>query len=237
MKTRLARINIHAFPDQTDLVDELAATLHETLVGALKNRESASLVLPGGKTPIPLLERLSWSKLPWEHVKVTTTDERWVPPDDDASNEKLIRAHLLKNEASDASLIGLYRAKTSWRDATRATHVMVQGLPLPYDAVVLGMGTDGHTASLFPRNEQFHESLDSHYSYRTIAATTEMAVSRRISQTVNSLLLTGRLILYIVGYEKWEVFTQACKPGPLDEYPIRAFLFQHRVPVEVFWCP
>lgn len=237
MKTRLAQINIHCFPDQVDLIDELAASLHESLAMAIKSRNAGSLVVPGGKTPVQLFNRLSWSKLPWKRINITSSDERWVPGDDDDSNEKLIRQTLLKNEAETASFTGLYRDKTSWRDATRATHITVQNLALPYDVVLLGMGTDGHTASLFPNNAEFHESLSSNYAYRTIAAETNAVPSRRISQTVNSLLLTRRLILYIEGYEKWQIFTDACKPGPIEEVPIRAFLFQHRVPIDVFWCP
>ncbi|MDG1859701.1 MAG: 6-phosphogluconolactonase, partial [Emcibacteraceae bacterium] len=144
--------------------DELIATLFPTVLDYLKDgiakRDGASMLLSGGTTPGPLYEKLSNVALDWEKVWFSSTDERWVEPEHDDSNEKLIRDTLLKNKASNANYVGL-KTKSSDPFAGEAeAEQKILTLPRPFDVVLLGMGDDGHTASLFPDLEDTKNALN-----------------------------------------------------------------------------
>ena len=109
----------------------------------------ATLVLSGGSSPIDLFERLALIELDWSRVTVLPSDERWVATDQPESNEAALREHLLYGPGNAARLFGLYRDKGTPDDATSQLDAELRQLPRPFDAVVLGMGEDGHTASLF----------------------------------------------------------------------------------------
>ena len=132
------------YASREDAADAAAALLAGSLRAALARAGNAALVVSGGTTPEPVFRRLARVPLAWPRVTVVPSDERWVTPDDDASNERLLRRTLLEGEAAGASLVGLYRDGTDPAGACAALERDWAGLPLPFAACLLGMGADGH---------------------------------------------------------------------------------------------
>ena len=142
------------FPDRKDLVEEFAEEIGELLNKGIADNGRASLALSGGSTPLPLFERLSLLDIPWKDVVVTLVDERWVEATDDDSNERLVRIHLLQNRAAAATFIGMKNRALSASEGERECEQQFQKVSRPFDVLILGMGGDGHTASLFPCAEK-----------------------------------------------------------------------------------
>ncbi len=128
------------------LAEKIAASLTATVARA----GDASLVVSGGTTPGDLYDILARKGAPWDRVAVTLSDERWVEPTSDRSNEKLVRTRLLVGNASKAQLVPLKTKAPHAVEAEKAVHDAVFEMPRPYDVMLLGMGADGHTASLIP---------------------------------------------------------------------------------------
>ena len=144
---------LHVAADAATLAQDLAARVADQLRDALQRRPRATLLLSGGRTPIPMWQALSRQALPWSRVDVSLVDERWVPMDDPSSNGGLLQQHLLQHEAAAAcwhplSLPGIASGLTPG-DGADALEAQLRTLIWPADVVVLGMGADGHTASLF----------------------------------------------------------------------------------------
>jgi 6-phosphogluconolactonase len=230
-------VHEHRFPNSIALSHALAGEIKVDLEEAIQARGAASLVVSGGRTPLRLFEQLSTEKLDWSHVCVTLADERWVETNDPASNERLVREHLLTNEAARARFIGLKNpavtpeagADWAWRALSRVPH--------PYDLIVLGMGEDGHTASLFPGSLALARALDASAAPACIAVNALAPPHARVSLNLAALLDARRIILHIEGESKWQVYHKARTPGSASEFPVRALLHQQEVPVDVYWSP
>ena len=223
------------YDDRNTLAAALADRVAADLRRAVTERGKASLVVSGGSTPRPFFEQLSRRPLPWSHVQVTLADERWVPADDDASNERLVRRHLLVERAATATLIGLKTPDATPEAGRGACEQALARIARPFDVVVLGMGGDGHTASLFPEAPELEAGLDPSSRRACLAVRPPAAPHPRMSLTLAALLDSRRLVLHITGEEKWEVYERASEPGPATELPIRAVLESGRV--EVWWAP
>lgn len=213
------------------LAQEVANQLHDAII----SRGAASLVVSGGSTPKPFFEALKQQKLDWGKVYITLADERWVDATHEASNERLVRETLLVPGAHFVSLKNA--AATPAQGALEASRA-VGTMPLPFDVVILGMGDDGHTASLFPTA---HELWDAFYPKDESVLCTALtppsyAPHPRITLTLPALLNTKRIILHITGQKKQEVYAKACEPGAIEEMPIRAILRQNNIPVDVYWA-
>lgn len=217
------------------LAGALAPRVAEALARAVRERGQASLVLSGGRTPVPFLEALAAHRLAWRSVSVTLADERWVPVDSADSNERLIREHLLHGPAADARFVGLYTGTPHPAAGEAACAEALATVPRPFDVVVLGMGGDGHTASLFPGSPQLSDALAAD---RPCAGVTGDEPPRDRMTLTPAALLDGRwIVLHIAGETKWAVLEAAAAAGPVTEYPVRAVLHQDRVPVHVYWSP
>jgi 6-phosphogluconolactonase len=212
------------------ICDRLAASLRL----GLRARQQASFAVPGGTTPGPVFDRLSGIDLDWSHVTVTLTDERWVPAADAASNEHLVRQHLLKGRAQAASVVGLYNAAATPNAGIADISARLGALPLPFDAVLLGMGGDGHFASLFPGMPALAEGLALDRDTRCVASDAPINGQPRISLTLPLLLRTNVLLLAVRGADKLAVIERA-KTTPPTDLPIAAVLNQDRVPVEIHY--
>lgn len=231
-------VTTHSFTDSQAQARALAERVAERLRNALSERDQALLAVSGGSTPKDFFERLSREKLDWTKVRVTLVDERWVPDSDERSNARLVESHLLQNAASRARLIPLYTGDATPETGLAEANARIDALPLPFDAVVLGMGDDGHTASFFPGGDHLAEALDLHGKARVLPMHAPDAGEPRITLTLPTLLETRALYLLVSGEKKRDLLADArLGLGAARDYPVRAVLTQQRVPVAVYWCP
>lgn len=211
------------FGSRGELADALARDVEADLARALAARGTALLAVSGGSTPALFFERLSHAPIDWRKVRVTLVDERQVPETSDRSNARLVRQHLLRHEAAAATFIPLYDNP----DATK--------LPA-FDVVILGMGSDGHTASFFPGGDRLQEAIDPGGRERLISITAPGAGEPRLTFTLPALLAAGTISLHIEGAHKREVLKRALEAGPQAEMPVRAVLLSPK-PMTLYWCP
>ena len=227
----------HRFPDAIALAHALSGEIEVDLGEAIAARGAASLVVSGGRTPKRLYEQLRTEKLDWAKVWVTLADERWVETTSELSNERLVRETLLTGAAAAARFVGLKNpAATPEAGAEWATRALTRA-PRPFDVVVLGMGEDGHTASLFPGSLALSRALDPSAPPGCVAVNALAAPHARMSLNLAALLDSRRIILHFEGEAKWQVYLRARAPGAAAELPVRAVLHQKETPVDVFWSP
>jgi 6-phosphogluconolactonase len=225
------------FADSDALARNLSDQLAANLRIAIAARGLASLVVSGGKSPIKLFELLRVETLDWSRVCIALADERWVDPTDPESNEKLVRDYLLKESAAAARFIGLKNAApTPDLGAVSAWETFAR-VPRPFDAVVLGMGDDGHTASLFPRSPNLASALNPAAIAGCVGMRSPVAPHPRLSLNLSALLDSRRIVLPLGGAQKWKTYCAASGDGPAEEMPIRCVLRQRQTPVEVMWAP
>ena len=236
------KIHFRGFKDGALLAAELACNIAYFLAAALGKRGAASLVVSGGSTPVSLFAALSQEDIDWERVRVTLADERWVDTTDSASNERLVRAHLLRNRAVAAQFVGLKTSHAVARDGEEECAARVRAIPKPFDVLVLGMGEDGHTASLFPRAAELAAATDPHSGRLCLAVRPAIAPHERMTLTLPALLASRKIILHITGKTKLHVLEQALAAEPLsaevlNDMPIRHVLARAREAVSVYWAP
>src|ERR1700735_3940511 len=185
-----------------NLSDQLAANLRT----AIAARGLASLVVSGGKSPTKLFEMLRAEELDWSRVCVALADERWVDPSDPGSNEKLVRDVLLQGSAAAARFIGLKNgAPTPDLGAVSAWETFSR-VPRPFDAVVLGMGDDGHTASLFPGSPNLPSALNQAAAAGWVGMGSPVPPQARLSLNLTALLDSRRIVVLITGDSKWRTY-------------------------------
>ena len=227
----------HAFEDADALAETLAETVAGHLDAALRRDERATLAVSGGTTPARFFRQLSQRPIDWERVTVTLVDERLVPPTAARSNERLVRETLLRDRAEQARFVGLWSGTADPAAAATAADKRLANCPLPLDAVVLGMGLDGHTASYFPDAENLDALLDPAASARVLPVRAPSAGEYRLTLTL-PLVAGARLVaLHIEGEAKRSVFEQAMRAGTAPPAPIRAVFERATTPPSVYWAP
>jgi 6-phosphogluconolactonase len=231
------RMNITEFrvSSTAALTANLADFIENELTEAVATRGYASLVVSGGSTPRPLFEELAQRSLPWNKITVTLADERWIDISSKDSNEAMVRETLLRGAASEAAFIPLKNTAESASEGWEMCHETIADQFDRFDLVILGMGEDGHTASLFPGVSG--SALDSNSPALCAAINPPEAPHERMTLTASALLNSRKIILHIVGDKKWQIYQDALIAGSEDELPIRVVLAQDRVPVDVYWSP
>jgi 6-phosphogluconolactonase len=210
--------------DRASLAEALAQDIATRLRQRLAATDTALLAVSGGNTPKLMFDHLSLQELAWDRVTITLVDERRVPVTSDRSNARLVSQHLLKNKAAKAKFVPLF-------DNVAAA----SQLPA-FDAVVLGMGGDGHTASFFPQGDNLAKALDLATSERIVTMRAPDAGEPRLTFTLKALLASPFIALHIEGDDKMKVLEKAEIPGPVAQMPIRAVL-QATHPVTLYWAP
>ena len=225
------------YPDLETLSRRLSEGIASDLAAAIAARGSASLVVSGGHSPVRLFECLRARVLDWSRVCIALADERWVDPSDPNSNERLVHDVLLKERAADARFHGLKNAAATPDLGAVLAWKTFANVPRPFDVVVLGMGDDGHTASLFPGSPNLSVALDETASDGCVGMRAPTPPHERLSLNLAALLDSRRIVILITGEAKWRTYVAASQPGPAELMPVRTVLRQQRTPVDVVWSP
>jgi 6-phosphogluconolactonase len=209
------------YPDRELMFLALADKIAGELADFLRRDGKATLCVPGGTTPGPIFDTLSGVDIDWPNVAVMLNDERWVPDDSPRSNTRLLRERLLRGRASGATLVPLYA------DAPRPEDKLIDlsaGITphLPISVLLLGMGADMHTASLFPGADLLPEALSSH-APPLMALRAEAAGEPRITLTAPVLKGAFHTHILITGPEKRAAIERAAHL-PEIEAPVRTVL-------------
>ena len=228
---------MHVFNDGAALAEGLAQAVATALSAAVAARGQACIAVSGGSTPKAFFQELSTRELDWEKVTITLVDERFVPADNPRSNHLLVKENLLQNAAAAAKFLPLYQEAATAEDAAVIATEKAEKLGSPFDVVILGMGTDGHTASFFPGGNNLTKALDLDAPRGILTMDAEGAGEPRLTFSFASLHDARLLVLHIEGDAKMDVLEKANEDGEETEMPIRAVLRRSASPVEIYWAP
>jgi 6-phosphogluconolactonase len=220
---------------RSEMESKLVAEIAQTLAQDIEHKGRATLLVSGGSTPLNLFKLLSNADIEWSKVTVSLVDERFVPDGHKDQNGELVKANLLQNKALKAQFIPLVQNAedaTSNLDQVRSSF---SSNHFPLSVVILGMGTDGHTASLFPDAPELDEGMDLNQSEWLMITNPKVAPHQRITFTRKALLNTNRLILHCYGQEKALILKEAEQKLDYHIYPIAAFMGQDMIDLEVYW--
>ncbi len=232
---------LREFPDAQSMAAHAADMVCSALEKALSFDGSAVLALSGGSTPKRLHDVLSWRPLAWSRVGVIPVDERWVALDHPGSNEAFIRDTLVKDLAAGARLTGLKTTDDTPASGVAASQSRLAMMARPPDAIVFGMGPDGHAASWFPHADGLAEALDP----ANEAAVAPIRAQRsevtgdlvdRITLTLSYCLKAPTKILLMQGEAKRAAFEKAQEDGPIEDMPVRALL-RATDDLHICWTP
>ena len=225
--------NWHVSASRGELAKVLAGTVADTLARAITARGTGFLAVSGGSTPALFFAELSQMPIDWSRVIVTLVDERLVPPSSPRSNAGLVMDKLLQGPAAAARFVPLYHEAATVEEAAALADAALRALPWPLDAAILGMGTDGHTASFFPDAENLDALLDPKSDKIVSAVHAPSGIEPRLTLTLAPIVAAGFLALHIEGAEKRQVLERALGG---ERLPIRV-VFDHAArPVEIFWA-
>lgn len=217
--------------------EDVAEYLGHTLRAAIDARGRASLAVSGGKSPVPIFQALSNQDLDWSKVIVSLVDERLVPHAHDASNTALVARHLMQGRARAARFVPFFDEAGPLWDGKRLAPLLADSArrladqPWPLDVVVLGMGEDAHTASLFPDGTGYHHAITTDARLAGVIPTT--APHARITLTLSALLAARELVLCFSGDRKRAVYGR-CREKSDPALPLSLILNQTRTPVSVW---
>jgi 6-phosphogluconolactonase len=226
----------HEFEDAEQVAAHVSDFVGRAIAARLEKDGKAAIAVSGGTTPIRFFQMLSGYDLDWSRVTITLVDDRWVPEASSRSNAKLVRMYLLRREAAAATFLPLVTGDETPEAGADKVETAVAALHLPFAAVVLGLGKDGHTASLFPGGDRLAQALAPQTGRHVETMHAEAAVEPRVTLTLPVLLAADVIAIHIEGARKRAVLEAAMAPGPVEEMPIRAVLAREPAP-DIFWCP
>jgi len=230
-------INLSCYRNESEWIKAVAAEMAQVLEQSLQHNSHARMLLSGGTTPAPVYAELARQPLNWEAVIVGLADERCVPADNPNSNAYLIGEHLLKS-AKSAQFQPLFVPDQSLDECVQAANLHIQQYPPPC-LLVLGMGNDGHTSSLFPGSIDLDSALSSQQVYTTLDATGCPVAGdfpQRITLTTHGLAVCQTRLLLLRGQQKMDVLEAAYASGDVRQYPILAAINAPGQRLRVHWC-
>lgn len=228
----------HDFDGRDQLASALAKAVANDLKAGIAARGVASLAVSGGSTPAAFFEQLAThDEVDWAKITVTLVDERWVNETSERSNARLVKQNLLQDMAFAARFVPLYTGGPApTAEMILKANVNQQSVPHPFDAVILGMGNDGHTASFFPGGDTLDQALTD--KGPLVAINAPGAGEARVTMTLPYILATNGLYLHIEGAAKAATLARAeDASSPIAAMPVRAVLRQNQTELQIFWCP
>jgi 6-phosphogluconolactonase len=228
----------HAYAEAEDWAHGACGDIAGLLADALAMQPLARLLLSGGTTPAPVYRALAREQLDWARVQVALVDERWLPPGDADSNGRLVADALLQDAARAARFEPMLQAGQSLADAVRAADAAARA-GAPGAIAVLGMGPDGHTASLFPGMRDFDAALAADDDVLAVDARgcpVADAWHERLTLSPRALARAAQRVLLLRGDAKRALFERALAGDDARELPVRLAL-EGSTPLRVHWCP
>jgi len=225
------------FPDSTALARQLAGDLAERMREGIAERGRVCIAVSGGSTPMQFFRALSQQKLAWDKVLITLVDERWVNENEEGSNARLVKENLLINEAARAYFLPLKNSAPTPVDGFMECENRLHELIKRLDYAVLGMGSDGHTASWFPQSKALAKGLDEAGGAWCCPVNDAPSFPQRMTLSWSFLAGCRHLFLHFEGAEKDKVFEQATDPAQIQNLttmPVRTLLSQSAVPLSLY---
>lgn len=226
------------YDDAAEMAVAVAGDIGFIIESAIDARGAAVIALAGGKTPIPIYEKLASAKLDWKRVTIVPGDERIVPLGDPLSNVTALAKFFLPKGARVMPIVP--NAIADYKAAGRSADALMQDLHWPLDLCLLGVGADGHTASIFP-GPDFDEALAGPKERRALGVMPDPmpadAAVPRVTLSLAAITSARALILAVQGKDKRTVIETALKQGPSSKYPIGRVLAGTELPVDIHWAP
>ena len=220
-----------------EMADAVAGDVGFIVESAIDARNASLIALPGGSTPQPIFQELAAKKLPWKQLTIIPTDERLVPMDDERSNVRGIAKAFLPN---GARVIPIVADIPDYKLAGNSADARLQDLPWPPDLVWLGMGDDGHTASLFA-GPDLQNALDAPKARRAVGVMPDPmpqdAPVPRVTLTRAAILSARTILITITGAAKRELLEGAIEDGQSSKLPIGRLLAEVEQPIDIHWAP
>lgn len=223
------------YPDRESASIAAADIIETALKRRLEAGTEATLVVSGGTTPVRTFERLAARDLPWPRIHVVPSDERWVPATHDDSNERMMRAALMVGAAAAANFQPLFDGEHDIENGAGVLEQAVRNLPFPFACTLLGMGEDGHFASLFPDADTLQSALDVDGTCLVLPVHTSASPYPRMTLTLAAISRSDEIVLLIFGAAKRELLQKAAESA--NGFPVSQLLLQKRAPVRILWAP
>ncbi len=224
------------YDDADEMADALAGDIQFIIESAIDARGAAVIALAGGNTPRATYEKLATAKLDWKRVTIVPTDERVVPLGDPLSNVTMIGRAFIPKGARVMPVVP--NATADYKAAGRSADALMQDLHWPLDLCLLGMGADGHTASIFP-GPDFDEALNGPKERRALGVMPDPlppeAPIGRVTLSREGIVTARALMMAITGQAKRDVLEAAIEQGPSSRYPIGRVLADAELPVDIHW--
>ena len=219
-----------------ELADAVAGDVGFIVESALDARGACLLALPGGTTPRPVFAKLAAAKLDWRTVTIIPTDDRLVPMQDERSNVRAIAQAFLP---TGARVIPIAAEIDDYRLAGNSADARLQDLAWPPDLCWLGMGEDGHTASIFA-GPDLADALDAPKARRAVGVLPDPmpadAPVPRVTLTRAAILSARTILITITGADKRELLEGAIADGQSSKLPIGRVLAEAEQPIDIHWC-